>query len=82
MSVSPPVLVHGGAYGDLLAGALKTAAPHEDFVSCATDGAVPGEATVLVTMLDDDDAVRRLLTPSVTWVHVLAAGVDRFPFDA
>ena len=82
MSAYPPVLVHGGAYGELLAAALASAVPDEAFVWCAPGGPVPEDATVLVTMLDDADAVRRLLAPSVAWVHVLGAGVDRFPFDA
>ncbi|HYA67243.1 MAG TPA: NAD(P)-dependent oxidoreductase, partial [Acidimicrobiales bacterium] len=32
--------------------------------------------------LDDPAAVRRLLVPSVCWIHVLGAGVDGFPLDA
>jgi len=77
-----PVLVHGGAYSDALGAGLAAAVPDERFVT-ADDGApVSPEATVLVTLLDDTEAVRRILAPGVEWVHVLAAGVDRFPFDA
>jgi phosphoglycerate dehydrogenase-like enzyme len=77
-----PVIVNGGAHGDVLAGALRRAAPNETFVHCGPDDPVPGDHAVLVTLLDDPDAVRRLLRPSVEWVHVLGAGVDGFPFDA
>jgi phosphoglycerate dehydrogenase-like enzyme len=43
---------------------------------------VPDNAEILVTLLDDPQNIRRLLVPSVRWVHVLGAGVDGFPFDA
>jgi len=76
-----PVLVHGGARGDVLAGALRNAVPDETFVHCGPGDPVPGDGAVLVTLLDDPDAVRRLLGPPVEWVHVLGAGVDGFPFD-
>jgi phosphoglycerate dehydrogenase-like enzyme len=77
-----PILVNGGPYGDLLAEGLRTSAPDEIFVSCPPPAPVPGDGEVLVTLLDDPDAIRRLLVPSVRWVHVLGAGVDGFPFDA
>jgi len=76
------VLVEGGEWSDALTAALGHAAPAERFSTCAPGEPVPADATVLVTLLRDDQAVRRLLGPAVDWVHVLAAGVDRFPFDA
>jgi phosphoglycerate dehydrogenase-like enzyme len=75
------ILVNGGAYGDLLAEGLKTSAPDENFASCPPGAPVPGDGEILVTLLDDPAAIRRLVVPSVRWVHVLGAGVDGFPFE-
>jgi phosphoglycerate dehydrogenase-like enzyme len=54
----------------------------ERAVVCEGAAAVPADAQVLVMLLHDPDTVRELLVPSITWAHVLGAGVDRFPFDA
>jgi phosphoglycerate dehydrogenase-like enzyme len=82
--VSAPgsIVVNRGSYGDLLAEGLRASAPAEAFVVCGPHEPVPHDAEILVTLLDDPDAIRRLLVPSVTWAHVLGAGVDWFPLDA
>ena len=82
MNATGSILVNGGTYGDLLAEGLRAATPGENVVPCPAGAPVPGDAEILVTLLDDPDAIRRLLVPSVRWVHVLGAGVDGFPFDA
>jgi phosphoglycerate dehydrogenase-like enzyme len=81
MNEEGSILVNGGAYGDLLAEGLKTSAPGENFASCPPGAPVPGDGEILVTLLDDPAAIRRLVVPSVRWVHVLGAGVDGFPFE-
>jgi phosphoglycerate dehydrogenase-like enzyme len=82
MSVPGSVVVNGGAFGEHLAVGFRASTPGETFVVCGPDDPVPDDAEVLVTLLDDPDAIRRLLAPSVRWAHVLGAGVDGFPFDA
>ncbi len=76
------IAVNAHHYGGLLADGLRQRLPGETVVACAARDEVPHDARVLVTLLDDPDAIRDLLTPSVEWVHVLGAGVDGFPFDA
>jgi phosphoglycerate dehydrogenase-like enzyme len=77
-----PIVVNRGVFGDLLAEGLRSAVREETFVVCGPGDHVPADAEVLLTLLDDPDAIRRLLTPSVMWTHVLGTGVDGFPFDA
>ncbi|HXW33191.1 MAG TPA: NAD(P)-dependent oxidoreductase [Acidimicrobiales bacterium] len=82
MTASPTVVVNRGAHGDLLAQALRSAAPSETFVVCGAGDVVPDAAQVLVTLLEDPDSVKSLLAPSIEWVHVLGTGVDGFPFQS
>jgi len=82
MSVQGSILVNGGIHADLLTDGLRASVPDENFAPCPPGAAVPDDAEILVTLLDDPDAIRRLLVPSVRWVHVLGAGVDGFPFEA
>jgi phosphoglycerate dehydrogenase-like enzyme len=59
---------------------LQNAAPGVEFVA---DLDRPSE--VLVVLLDDRDGasgVEAAITPEVRWIHVLGAGVDRFPLQA
>lgn len=56
---------------------LQSAVPGERFVACPRDE--PADA--LVVLPDDWEEVASALTDEVRWVHVLAAGVDRFPLD-
>ncbi|MDQ1373947.1 MAG: hypothetical protein QOJ09_1285 [Actinomycetota bacterium] len=56
---------------------LRSAAPSERFV--AWPDREPADA--LVVLPDDWTEVADALTPEVRWVHVLAAGVDKFPLD-
>jgi phosphoglycerate dehydrogenase-like enzyme len=70
-----------GRFGDGLMALVAQATTGEHFVSAASDA--PTDADVLVALLDpeySDELERALRLPSVRWVHVLAAGVDRFPF--
>jgi phosphoglycerate dehydrogenase-like enzyme len=78
-----PVVVHARPYGEALAGGLRGVLPGtETVVVCEGRHSVPTDAEVLVTLLGDADAIRELLVPSISWAHVLGAGVDGFPFDA
>jgi phosphoglycerate dehydrogenase-like enzyme len=66
-----------------LAGGLRALVPAGETVQvCDPERSVPPDAQILVTLLDDAVAIRRILVPSIEWVHVLGAGVDGFPFDA
>lgn len=56
---------------------LQSAVPGGRFVACPSDE--PADA--LVVLPDDWEEVASALTEEVRWVHVLAAGVDRFPLD-
>ena len=78
-----PIVVHARPYGEALAGGLRAVLPaSESVVVCEGAHFVPPDAQVLVTLLGDPGAIRELLVPSITWAHVLGAGVDGFPFDA
>ncbi len=65
--------------GDYLAGLL---APHDAAISVLgeDDTAVSG-SEVLLTLPVDRPVIERCLTAETRWVHVLAAGVDGFPFE-
>jgi phosphoglycerate dehydrogenase-like enzyme len=56
---------------------LQSVAPEERFVAWP-DGA-PADA--LVVLPDDWAQVPAAITDEVRWIHVLAAGVDKFPLD-
>jgi phosphoglycerate dehydrogenase-like enzyme len=76
------ILTHLGRYGPWMTPLLRDAAPDAEFVAAEEPGA---ESDVLVTLLDDRNGIPGLeaaMTPSVRWVHVLGAGVDRFPLHA
>jgi phosphoglycerate dehydrogenase-like enzyme len=76
------IVVHARPFGEALAGGLRGLLPAEEtVVVCEERRDVPADAQVVVTLLDDPDNVRQLLVPSVTWTHVLGAGVDGFPFE-
>ena len=78
-----PIVVNANPYGDAVAGGLRSLlGGSETVVVCGGGDAVPSDAQVLVTLLDDPVAIGELLVPSIEWAHVLGAGVDGFPFDA
>lgn len=69
-----------GAYGPAILPLLQAASPDAEFV---TDREQPSD--VLVVLLDDRNGFPGLedaITPDVRWIHVLGAGVDRFPLSA
>jgi phosphoglycerate dehydrogenase-like enzyme len=75
------IVVTVGERRDLLVPYLQAVAPEVAVLAWA-----PGDdhdASVVVTLLDDESRreLDSALGPSVRWVHVLAAGVDGFPFD-
>ncbi len=65
----------GDYLGDMLA-------PHDAAISVLgeDDTAVSG-SEVLLTLPVDRPVIKRCLTAETRWVHVLAAGVDGFPFE-
>ena len=56
---------------------LQFVMPDERFVAWPD----PEPAPALVVLPDDWDEVRAAITDEVRWVHVLAAGVDKFPLE-
>jgi phosphoglycerate dehydrogenase-like enzyme len=67
--------VVGKYLGDLLA-------PHDVAVSVLGDGDVAASGSeVLLTLPVDGPTIERCLSAETRWVHVLAAGVDGFPFE-
>lgn len=56
---------------------LQAAAPEERFVAWPD----PEPADTLVVLPDDWSLAGAALTAEVRWVHVLAAGVDKFPLE-
>jgi phosphoglycerate dehydrogenase-like enzyme len=56
---------------------LQFVMPEERFVAWPD----PEPATALVVLPDDWDEVPAAITDEVRWVHVLAAGVDKFPLE-
>jgi phosphoglycerate dehydrogenase-like enzyme len=77
------VAVTVGRHRDAMVPYLQSCMPDAEVVASSADGE-PCAAEVVVTLLDDEATrdLRAALTPSVRWVHVFAAGVDGFPFDA
>jgi len=71
----------GSAFAGRLVGALAGLLPDEHVVGCRPGDPVPGDAEVLVTLLEDPDGIADLLAPQVRWVHTLSAGVDGFPLS-
>jgi phosphoglycerate dehydrogenase-like enzyme len=61
---------------------LEHLVPDERFVAVAPGDAVPADAEVLVTLLDDPSGIEELLAPQIRWVHILSAGIDGFPLEA
>ncbi len=81
----PPgsIIVHARPFGEALAEGLRALLPaDETIVVCEVGSSVPSDAQVLVTLLDDQRNILEMLVPSIAWTHVLAAGVDGFPFEA
>src|SRR5579872_1982040 len=72
----------GGRYGEVLASSMTQTLPDERVVGARRAEDVPGDAEVLVTLLDAPDGVEALLEAPVPWVHALSAGIDRFPLAA
>lgn len=75
------ILTHMGRFTEAMTALLSGAVPDAEFVP-AGEGAT---SDVLVAMLDDREAASGLveaMTPDVRWVHVLNAGMDRFPLHA
>ncbi len=76
-----------GGPGSGLAELLDTALHHRlgrdaAAVTVLSDGQpTPADADVLAVMGHRRDLLTRWLTPGIHWVHVLATGVDGFPFD-
>jgi phosphoglycerate dehydrogenase-like enzyme len=81
--VPGPIVVNAHPYGEGLAAGLRSLLPAgEAVVVCDAGAAVPPDAEVLVTLLDDPATIADLLSSPISWAHVLGAGVDGFPFDA
>lgn len=69
-----------GAYGPAMIPLLQASSPDAEFT---TDAETPSD--ILVVLLDDRNGFPGLedaITPDVRWIHVLGAGVDRFPLRA
>ncbi|MGA2837351.1 MAG: NAD(P)-dependent oxidoreductase [Acidimicrobiales bacterium] len=76
----PTVAVHCGTRGSILVDWVRGSLPDCIVVESGTPQAA--DAEVLATLAGDDcEGIDRDLTPSVRWVHVLGAGIDRFPLD-
>ncbi|MGD0882157.1 MAG: NAD(P)-dependent oxidoreductase [Acidimicrobiales bacterium] len=77
----PTVAVHCGTRGPILVDWVRGSLPGCAVVEAGTPEAAGAE--VLATLAGaDSEGVVGALTPSVRWVHVLGAGIDRFPLDA
>jgi phosphoglycerate dehydrogenase-like enzyme len=76
-------MVNVGGFGDQLLGFMRAALPDEEVVALPLDGRPSGASgEILATLTVDRPTLERALTPEVRWVHVLGAGVDRFPLEA
>jgi phosphoglycerate dehydrogenase-like enzyme len=79
------VLVNVGRFGEQLLPLLAGLLGDEQIIVVSPDGLPPGglpagaDADVLATLTVDVADMERVLLPDVRWVHVLGAGVDRFP---
>jgi len=75
------IILNMGRFTDGFLQPLRDRLPEESIVGWPTDD--PGEPDVLATLAikGESDVVDAML-PSVTWVHVLGAGIDGFPLDA
>ena len=83
VGVGGPIVVHAGPFSGALADNLRDLVPaDETVVACADGRSVPPDADVLVALAGDPATISELLASSVSWVHVLGAGVDGFPLDA
>jgi phosphoglycerate dehydrogenase-like enzyme len=81
--VAPPVVaVDGGPLGGPLAAHVRDLlAGVAEVVAVEPSGPAPQRVDVLLTLPLERAALERSLTGDVRWVHVMAAGVDGFPFD-
>lgn len=78
------VAVDGGDFGSAMVEVVGRALADVDDPPEVVDAAEPaaGEPPdVLVSLPVDADRLGAALVPGVRWVHVLAAGVDGFPFE-
>ncbi len=77
----PTVAVHCGTRGPILVDWVRGSLPGCTVVASGTpEGA---DADVLATLAgDDSEGIADVITPSIRWVHVLGAGIDRFPLEA
>jgi phosphoglycerate dehydrogenase-like enzyme len=81
--ISGSIVVHAGAFSGALAENLRGLLPaDETVVACSDSRSVPEDAEVLVALAGDPATISELLASSVSWAHVLGAGVDGFPLDA
>jgi phosphoglycerate dehydrogenase-like enzyme len=79
------ILTHLGRYTDAMLAALRHAVPDIEFVPSDSSGNHSKSGDILVTLLDDQDGapgLDQVITTDVRWVHVLGAGVERFPLHA
>jgi len=68
-----------GSYADALIPFLQSAVPDAEFVTGYDD-----VSDVLAVLLDDrkgSPGIAEAIRPEVRWIHVLGAGVDRFPLE-
>jgi len=80
------VLTYLTRFGEAILPLLRSSLPDVEFVECGVDGAHDRSSDIVVTLLDDrakrdPDAFERAITGDVRWIHVLGAGVDRFPLE-
>jgi len=77
---APIVAVYSGRFGDAMMQGLQLMMPDVAMVTAGSPEAA-ARADVLVTLADNELAIADVLTPGITWVHVLGAGIDGFPLD-
>jgi phosphoglycerate dehydrogenase-like enzyme len=76
------IAVTVGEHGPLLAPVLQASVSDAEVIVSTVEAPVD-DAEVIVSLLDNAARAQleATLTPAVDWVHVLAAGVDGFPFE-
>ena len=82
MSDPVVVAVDPGPFGEAAAAGIRALVGiGAEPVTLGADDSPPAGTGILVTMPTDRVSLERTLTDEIAWVHVLAAGVDGFPFD-